>query len=271
MDDLLGPFSTMLIAITCVSVLALSFAFARRSAHYRRLSRLLAEHHKRLADIGSVIWQSIPDFGQRLAVIPKFLPAQAFEDIRAEATRLATVERSHIPTHKKGGTVAYERVIEHAPVLAELYHSPEMARLVSRIVGLDVKPTPLHDQSSLSVLFYDRPGDHIGWHYDHNFYRGRHFTVLIPLVNDGHAEGGLSHATLIAKLDGVDRQIATPPNTLIIFEGARVLHRVTPIRDGERRLVLSMTYCADPRAGFFRETARRIKDTAFFGVRALWT
>jgi hypothetical protein len=30
-----------------------------------------------------------------------------------------------------------------------------------------VQPTPIHDQSSLSVLFYDRPGDHIGRHYDH--------------------------------------------------------------------------------------------------------
>ena len=56
--------------------------------------------------------------------------------------------------------------------------------MVATIAGVDtLVPTPLHDQSSCSVLVYEKPGDHIGWHYDHNFYKGRHFTVLIPIVN----------------------------------------------------------------------------------------
>jgi hypothetical protein len=50
-----------------------------------------------------------------------------------------------------------------------------------------------------------------------------------------------------------------------------VHHQVTPIREGERRLVLSMTYCTDPRAHWWQAASRRIKDTAFFGIRALWT
>ena len=32
-----------------------------------------------------------------------------------------------------------------------------------------------------------------------------------------------------------------------------------------------MTYCADPRANWSQAIARRIKDVAFFGPRALWT
>jgi hypothetical protein len=114
-----------------------------------------------------------------------------------------------------------------------------------------------------------RPSDHIGWHFDHNFYRGRHFTVLLPVESQGSASG-LSHATLMFK-DGGERVIATPPNTLIVFEGARVLHKVTPIRDGERRVVISMTYCTDPRNARWQGLARRVKDVAFFGPRALWT
>jgi len=61
------------------------------------------------------------------------------------------------------------------------------------------------------------------------------------------------------------------PNTAVVFEGARVHHKVTPIREGERRLVLSMTYCTDPRAWWWQGVSRRLKDTAFFGIRALWT
>ena len=65
--------------------------------------------------------------------------------------------------------------------------------------------------------------------------------------------------------------MATPPNLLVVFEGAHVLHKATPIADGERRVVLSMTFCTDPRSSALQGVARRIKDTAFFGLRALWT
>jgi hypothetical protein len=58
---------------------------------------------------------------------------------------------------------------------------------------------------------------------------------------------------------------------MIVFEGNKILHKVTPIREGERRVVLSMTFCTDPRNSLVQGIARRIKDTAFFGIRALWT
>ena len=81
-----------------------------------------------------------------------------------------------------------------------LYRSEDLRDLVSQITGVAVEPTPLHDQSSCSVLFYEKPGDHIGWHYDHNFYKGRHFTVLIPVINRDSEADGLSAARLHAKL-----------------------------------------------------------------------
>jgi hypothetical protein len=180
-------------------------------------------------------------------------------------------ERSFVPTHKKGGTAAYETLITDAPAIVAFYQSRDLKSLVSRLVGCTVQPTPLHDQSSLSVLFYDKPGDHIGWHYDHNFYRGRHFTILLALRNEGSATNGLSHAMLTAKIGGREVGIETAPNTLVVFEGALVHHKVTPVIEGERRLILSMTYCTDPRAFWWQQTARRLKDTAYFGIRALWT
>lgn len=213
----------------------------------------------------------LPSFEARFAVLPDMLDAAAFEAVRAEAERLVTAERSYVPAHKQGGTVAYETLIASAPAIVALYHAPAFQSLISRLCGEPVRPTPISDQSSLSVLFYDKPGDHIGWHYDHNFYRGRHFTVLLPLVNQGHAPGGLSHAQLIVKLGAEDRGVPSPPNMLIVFEGAKVRHKVLPVAENERRIVLSMTYCTDPSASFSQGVARRVKDTAFFGLRALWT
>ncbi len=212
----------------------------------------------------------IPSFEGKLATRDSALKANLFAQVGAEVDALIETERSYLPTHKKGGTVAYSTLHEKAPLLVNIYQSKAMRLLVSRIVGIDVVPTPLHDESSCSVLFYEKPGDHIGWHYDHNFYKGRHFTVLIPIVNRGR-ESGLSAARLQAKQDGRDVEIATPPNRLIVFEGAKVLHKVTPIAEGERRAVWSMTYCADPRNSAIQGLARRVKDTAFFGLRSLWT
>jgi hypothetical protein len=212
-----------------------------------------------------------PDFSECLATIDNVLPEPLLLELAADVDRLIATERTYLPAHKKGGTVAYETLEREAPEIVRLYRSPAMQRFISRITGIKLEPTPMHDQSSCSVLFYEKPGDHIGWHYDHNFYKGRHFTVLIPLINRGHGEGGLSAARLMVKRRREEITIATPPNRIIVFEGARVRHKVTPIAEGERRVVWSMTYCADPRNSAFQGVARRIKDTAFFGVRALWT
>ena len=156
-------------------------------------------------------------------------------------------------------------------MIATLYTSAEYKTCISDIVGVPLQETPHRDNSSLSILFYERPGDHIGWHYDHNFYRGRHFTVLIPIENRGHHEHGLSAATLLVKKNNRDVAVQTPPNKLIVFEGARTLHKVTPIEEGERRVILSMTYTTDPRSYPILNFIRKVKDTAFFGLRALWS
>lgn len=207
----------------------------------------------------------------RPVVLPRFLAAAAFATLRHEIVKLSRMERSYVPLHKKGGTIAYGTILRLAPRLDEFYRSAPQLQTISEIVQLPLKPTPQRDQSSLSVLVYERPGDHIGWHYDHNFYFGRHFTVLLAIENRGHGAEGLSSSRLFVKICDVEREIPTPANTLVVFEGARVLHKVTPIASGEQRLILSMTYCTDARNSVPREIARRIKDTAFFGLRALWT
>jgi hypothetical protein len=258
-------------AIGVATIGGLAAVRNRRMIHYRQLKdRLAAIRHDDVLDLDGLS-QEVPRFDARLATIKNFLPVTALRQLTLQAGSLVAPERSYIPAHKRGGTVAYETLIHHAPALVALYHAAVFQNAISRIVGLYLQPTPLHDQSSLSVLFYNKPGDHIGWHYDHNFYRGHHFTVLLPLINEGFADEGLSHARLEARMGGKAVTIKTAPNTLIIFEGAAVHHKVSPIRAGERRLVLSMTYCTDPAASTWQSAARRIKDSAFFGIRALWT
>lgn len=250
------------------------FAFTRhrRTELYRALeARVTTATCGRAPELRRDLPHETPSFADRLAVIPGLLASETFADLKAESEHLLAPERSYVPTHKKGGTVAYETLIASAPAVLALYHSDVFQDFISRIVGARVQPTPVRDQSSLSLLFYDRPGDHIGWHFDHNFYRGRHFTVLIAIANEGSAPGGLSHAELQAKPAGLEIAISTAPNTCVVFEGAKVRHKVTPILAGERRLMLSMTYCTTPKSHWWQGISRRFKDTAFYGVRALWT
>jgi hypothetical protein len=244
----------------------------RRARHYKRLATCLKKVKQTSRSSATDFSRHpVPSFANRIAAVPDFLGAEQFASLEREVEALSGAGRSYVPSHKKGATIAYETLIEHAPDVTAFYHSEAMPACISRITGVAVRPTPLHDQSSLSILIYERSGDHIGWHYDHNFYRGRHFTVLLPVVNSGNAADGLSHARLKTMIGDTQAEVQTPPNTLIVFEGARVVHKATPLAAGERRVLISMTYCGDVQANLAQAVARRFKDTAFFGVRALWT
>ncbi len=212
----------------------------------------------------------LPSFAEHLGVIPNFLPPEQLSALKTEIDALSGIKRGYLPTHKKGGTISYDTLREHAPLAIALYESLEYQDIISRIVGGRVKQTPLHHPSSLSVLIYEKPGDHINWHYDHNFYKGRFFTMLLAIENRGNETDGLSAARLMVRKPEGDIPVPTPPNMLVVFEGAKVLHRATQLKEGERRVILSMTYSTDPRYSFVKETMRRIKDTAFFGIKALW-
>jgi hypothetical protein len=272
-----------------------------------RLLRHRAYRKRRLSELASQRPELIRDAAIQIAAVDRISPAEEFTRehitrienfvtpeclhvLREEAlAHIADMKRTFIPTHKKGATLSYEQIHTLAPHCLAFYHSPEVQEWISAITGESVQPTPDQDQSSQSVLCYHEPGDHINWHYDHNFYRGRHFTVLLSLVNE-KGEGGsrkaegeeftsafalppsaLSQGTFQRQLPGGQAQsYDTSANTLMIFEGTRVRHRATPVGEHERRVILSMTYCADPRISRVKEFVRRIKDTAFFGLRALW-
>ena len=268
----------MLQEILLVPAAAGALAFTglklRKQHQYRQLhagQRDLVARYGAGLNLPERLPEALPDFQRHIAVSHQPLPETSFKILRQAALRPARTERSYFPAHKKGGTVAYEDLHRTAPELVAFYQSDYLRRLCTAVIGEPVVPTPLEDQSSCSLLFYDRPRDHIGWHYDHNFYNGRHFTVLLSLVNRHLYEDRLSSAQLVIRQEGREITVPTPPNTLIVFEGAKVFHQVTRLEKDELRVVLSMTVCTRPRASLLKGTIRRFKDIAYFGVRALWS
>ena len=210
-------------------------------------------------------------FGEKIVAVPGFLAETTFQRLLDAFQRQRQSQRVHIPVHKRGAALSCHDLQHSAPEIISFYHSRQLHDWCSLVVGDRVVTTPPNDLSSCSILIYDKPRDHIGWHYDVNFYRGRHFTGLFSLVNRNREGTGLSSAKLMVRRKSGDTEIPTPPNTFVLFEGAYIYHGVTALGEGERRVILSMTFCTERAAGRLQALERRFKDIAYFGIRALWT
>ena len=255
-----------------------ALVLTRHGRRRRETYRALAERRASLVGGREPRLQGLPDTQalhadfdrDRIVRVEGVLAPELLAELRAESeASRPSAERSFIPRHKKGGTLSYEAIHGRAPACLAFYHSRGLREWLSGVVGKPLAPTADHDQSSCSILYYDQAGDHIHWHYDYDFYRGRHFTVLLSLVNRS-ADGGISRGRLMQRTKaGEVIEWDTSEGVLVLFEGARVFHRASPVAEGDLRVMLSMTFCTDPRIHPLKELARRIKDTAYYGPRAL--
>jgi hypothetical protein len=207
-------------------------------------------------------------------VLEHFLPDEVLEhSLLPEAEKLrAHVHRNYIPRHKKGGSVIYYTLVEKAPAVLTLYRHPAFIDFLSRLVGAPVMPCPEDDPHACALYFYTEPGDHIGFHYDTSYYRGARYTVLLGLVQRSQ------HCQLVCQLYKGDPtrerqslQLMTHPGTMVIFNGAKLWHAVTPLEPRAERIMLTMEYVTDLKMGAFKRFVSNMKDAiAYFGVSALW-
>jgi hypothetical protein len=205
--------------------------------------------------------------------LERFLPAAVVErHLLPEVDKLRpNVHRNYIPGHKKGGAISYYTLCEKAPLFLALYKSPAFVDFVSRLTGVGVQPCPDADPHACALYFYTEPGDHMGFHYDNSYYKGDRYTILMGLVQR------TEHCRLVARLYRDDParetreiQLAYGPGALVIFNGPKLYHAVTPLGEGEERIVLTMEYVTNPEMGLLNRFISNMKDAiAYFGVRAL--
>ena len=206
--------------------------------------------------------------------IPEFLPRQLVESAlvpQAQGVK-KDLNRNYIPGHKKGGSVSYYTVQEKAPLFLDLYRSEGFLNFLSRLVEANLMLCPENDPHSCALYYYTEPGDHIGFHYDTSYYKGARYTILMGLVDKS------TECRLVCELfkDVPNKtpkklELVTQPGDMVIFNGDKLWHAVTPLGEGEERIALTMEYVTNPEMGAFKRLYSNLKDSfAYFGLRGVF-
>lgn len=167
-------------------------------------------------------------------------------------------KRVEIPKMRSGRTMMASYVTENIPELVELYN--RTTNVVGQTIGTPVSVAPLSTELSLSVIVYEKERDGIEWHYDDNYFQGRFFTVLIPVTVDDTCTVFQFRNHL-----GQPQNVRLEPGEALLFEGSKLLHRATPLCDGQRRVIISMQFTTDPKVRY--PWLMKLKEYAFQGLR----
>ena len=201
-----------------------------------------------------------------------FFPHRLAEQLVFEADRVRPyITRGYVPGHKKAGAVSFHTLMKHAPAVTALYASSSLLDFLGRLVEAPVVRCPEEDLHSCALYVYTEPGDHIGWHYDTSYYKGDRYTMLVGLVERS------ASCRLVAQLhkDHPTRKpeeirIAMDPGSVVIFNGDKLWHAVTPLEEGAERIMLTLQFVTDQGMTPFKQFLSNLKDAfVYFGPAAL--
>lgn len=206
--------------------------------------------------------------------LPKFLPAPVVtEHLIPQVERLRpTLNRNYIPGHKKGGSVSYFTVRKQAREFLALYRSPSFLAFLTKVTKAPVQLCPETDPHACALYYYTEAGDHIGWHFDTSYYKGARYTILMGLIDQS------AQCRLLAQLykrdpsrTPKDLSLIIRPGDLVIFNGDKLWHAVSPLGEGEYRVVLTLEYVTNPDMNPFKRLYSNLKDSfAYFGLKTVF-
>ena len=204
--------------------------------------------------------------------LSEFLPADATQKlIDAANALLPEVNRNYLPGHKAGGSVSRHTIDRLAPYIAELYRSPQLLAWLEKITGDRLQLSPEDDPHAYALYYYTRAGDHIGWHYDTSYYDGRRYTMLLGVIDDSSCRLDYELHTRDASKPDEPGSVQYPPGALVLFDGDKLRHRVTPSAEGEVRVSLTFEYVTNPNMRPWRRFISNMKDAiAYFGFRQVF-
>lgn len=204
--------------------------------------------------------------------LPEFLAPEAMAQLKAAVAAVqASINRNYLPGHKQGGSVGRHTIDELAPFIADLYRSRPLIDMLEGIAGERLQLSPPDDPHAYALYFYTRPGDHIGWHYDTSYYAGRRYTVLLGVIDESSCRLDYELHTREKGVAVVPGSIQIPPGGMVFFDGDALRHRITPLKEGETRVSLTLEYLTDARMRRGLRLISNFKDAlGYFGFRQVF-
>jgi phosphatidylglycerophosphate synthase len=204
--------------------------------------------------------------------VPEFLPADfTARLIAAVDAVMPVVNRNFLPGHKQGGSVSRHSIDQLAPFIAQLYRSPALLSWLGALTGDRVQLSPADDPHAYALYFYSRPGDHIGWHYDTSYYAGRRYTLLLGVVDRSTCRLDYELHTRQPGRTPEPGSMQIAPGGLVLFDGDKLRHRITPIGANEFRVSLTFEYVTSQHMSPWWRFVSNMKDAvAYFGFRQVF-
>ena len=204
-------------------------------------------------------------------VVENFLPNSIIEKFLALLPSLQpAINRNYIPNHKKGGSISRYSLDSLAPIFGEFYQLNVFFEFLNKITAEKLLPCPNADPHTYALYYYTEPGDHIQYHYDTSYYRGKRYTVLLGLVDNSSSKLEYQlYKDIPRETQTLSRSLT--PGTRLLFNGDKLYHRVTPLGENEQRIVLTLEYVTDTNMGMLKRFVSNMKDAiAYFGFRQVF-
>ena len=204
--------------------------------------------------------------------IPNFLPDAELSALLAGLPVLEpSIHRNFIPGHKQGGSISCYEMDAHAPAFPAFYRSGALLAFLESLCGRPLMHCPADDPHAYALYYYTEAGDHIGFHYDTSYYQGARYTVLLGLIDESSCRLEYQLFRANDQRATVSGALSIAPGTLVVFNGDKVWHRVTPCGGGERRVVLTLEYVTSLGMHPLRRFVSNMKDAiAYFGFRQVF-
>ena len=181
------------------------------------------------------------------------------------------VHRNFIPGHKKGGSISRFDLDRHAPDFGRLYRDTGLLSFLCELTGSELKYCPDDDPHTYALYYYTEAGDHIGYHYDTSYYQGERYTVLIGLVDESSCMLEYELFRDDPTRDTIAAAERLAPGTMVVFNGDKLWHRISPAQEGDRRVALTLEFVTSTKMRPFRRFVSNMKDAiAYFGFRQVF-
>ena len=165
--------------------------------------------------------------------------------------------RIEIPK-KKQKNVSYNEIKKVLPQIQSWNQS--ISYSISKIIGEKVIPVDTKFKNRLSLVVYEKEGDYIDWHFDTNHFKGRYFTLLVPVTLEETCGN-----YVYKNKDGKNVDVKIKENQAILFEGDKVFHAGKQLCANQFRAILSMTFVTTNDMNLWNYAMNSMKEFGIFG------